>query len=55
MAANFPMYATLGSYSVSVPGLPSDTVVGLGMGTIEQPNFTIHTNFFLTFQKVTKP
>jgi CRP-like cAMP-binding protein len=52
---NFPMYNTLGSYSVTVPGLPSDTVVGLGMGTPEQPNFTIHTNFFLTFQKVTKP
>ena len=52
---NFPMYNTLGSYSVTVPGLPSDTVVGLGMGTPEQPDFTIHTNFFLTFQKVTKP
>jgi len=51
---NFPMYNTLGSYSVSVPGLPSDSVVGLGMGTIEQPNFTIHTNFFLTFKKVTR-
>jgi len=52
---NFPMYNTLGSYSVTIPGLPSDTVVGMGMGTIEQPNFTIHTNFFLTFQKVTVP
>ena len=51
---NFPMYNTLGSYSVTIPGLPSDTVVGMGMGTIEQPNFTIHTNFFLTFQKVTR-
>jgi len=50
--ANFPMYATLGSYSVSIPGLPSDTVVGMGMGTPEQPNFTIHTNFLLTFQRV---
>jgi len=51
---NFPMYNTLGSYSVSIPGLPSDTVVGLGMGTIEQPSFTIHTNFFLTFKRVTR-
>ncbi len=50
--ANFPMYNTLGSYSVSVPGLPSDTIVGLGMGTAEQPAFTVHTNFFLTFQRV---
>ncbi len=50
--ANFPMYNTLGSYAVNVAGLPSDTVVGLGMGTPEQPNFTIHTNFFLSFRKV---
>jgi CRP-like cAMP-binding protein len=50
--ANFPMYNTLGSYAVNVAGLPSDTVVGLGMGTAEQPDFTIHTNFFLTFKKV---
>lgn len=49
--ANFPMYGTLGSYSVSVAGLPSDTIVGLGMGTPEQPAFTIHTNFLLTFQR----
>jgi hypothetical protein len=52
---NFPMFGTLGSYSVSViqPGIPSDTIVGLGMGTPEQPAFTIHTNFFLVFQRTT--
>lgn len=49
---NFPMYGTLGSYSVSIPGLPSDTIQGLGMGTPEQPAFTIHTNFLLTFKRV---
>jgi hypothetical protein len=48
---NFPMFGTLGSYTVSVSGMPSDTVVGLGMGTIEQPAFTIHTNFFIVFQR----
>ncbi len=52
--ANFPMYNTLGSYSVSVPGLPSDTIVGLGLGTPDAPDFTIHTNFLLTFQRVTR-
>lgn len=52
--ANFPMYNTLGSYSVSVPGLPSDRIVGLGLGTADQPAFTVHTNFFLTFQRVTR-
>jgi CRP-like cAMP-binding protein len=52
--ANFPMYNTLGSYAVSIAGLPSDMLVGMGLGTIEQPNFTVHTNFFLTFQRVTR-
>lgn len=53
-AANFPMYNTLGSYAVSVAGLPSDTIVGMGLGSIDQPNFKVHTNFFLTFQRVTR-
>jgi CRP-like cAMP-binding protein len=52
--ANFPMYNTLGSYSVSVPGLPSDVIAGLGLGTPEDPWRTVHTNFFLTFQRVTR-
>jgi CRP-like cAMP-binding protein len=51
-AANFPMYNCLGSYAVKVPGLPSDQIVGLGLGTADQPAFTVHTNFFLTFQRV---
>jgi CRP-like cAMP-binding protein len=53
-SSNFPMYNTLGSYSVSIPGLPSDVLVGLGLGTADQPAFTIHTNFFLTFKRVTR-
>jgi len=52
--ANFPMYNCLGSYTVSIPGPPSDTIRGLGLGTAEQPAFTVHTNFFLTFQRVTR-
>jgi CRP-like cAMP-binding protein/outer membrane biosynthesis protein TonB len=52
--SNFPMYNTLGSYAVSLPGLPSDAIVGLGLGTPEQPAFTIHTNFFLTFRRTTR-
>jgi hypothetical protein len=53
--ANFPMYNTLGSYAVSIGGgLPSDRIVGLGLGTPEQPAFTIHTNFLLKFQRVTR-
>jgi len=50
--ANFPMYATLGSYSASVVGAPSDKVVGMGLGTVETPDFTVHTTFYLTFQWV---
>jgi CRP-like cAMP-binding protein len=49
---NFPMYNTLGSYSVSIGGLPSDVIFGLGLGTAEQPAFKVHTNFFLIFQRV---
>ncbi|MEJ2210366.1 MAG: hypothetical protein P8129_15210 [Anaerolineae bacterium] len=52
--ANFPMYNNLGSYAVSVAGLPSDTIVGMGLGTAEQPDFNVHVNFFLTFQRVTR-
>jgi hypothetical protein len=47
---NFGMYNTLGSYAVSVGGAPSDRIVGLGLGTAEAPNFTIHTSFYLTFR-----
>ena len=50
LSVNFPMYNTLGSYSVRVLGLPSDLVSGMGMGTIEAPDFTVHTCFYLTFQ-----
>jgi len=51
--ANFPMYAALGAYSVSVAGQPSDRLQGLGMGTPEQPAFKVHTNFKLVFQRTT--
>jgi hypothetical protein len=47
---NFPMYSALGSYAVRVLGYPSDRICGLGLGTIDAPNFTIHTCFYLTFQ-----
>lgn len=49
---DFGMYNTLGSYAVSVGGAPSDRVVGLGLGTVDAPNFTVHTSFYLTFRLV---
>ncbi len=47
---NFPTFGTLGSYSARVGVELSDRVVGMGMGTVEAPDFTIHTNFYLIFR-----
>ncbi|MBN1137342.1 MAG: hypothetical protein JXM73_12205 [Anaerolineae bacterium] len=47
---NFPMFAALGSYSARVGVELSDRVVGMGMGTVEKPDFTIHTCFYLIFR-----
>jgi hypothetical protein len=49
---DFGMYNTLGSYAVSVGGATSDRITGLGLGTAEAPNFTIHTSFYLTYRLV---
>ena len=49
--ADFPMFNTLGSYDSFVGGgAPSDRVTGMGMGTVEHPDFTFHTSFYLTFR-----
>lgn len=50
--ANFPMYATLGSYAVEVDGAPSDRVVGLGLGTAQYRGLKVHTCFYLTFRRI---
>ncbi len=47
----WPMFNTLCSYSSYVEGLPSDIVRGMGLGTPEHPDWTIHTGFILTFQR----
>lgn len=49
---NFPMYNTLGSYSVSIGGGPSERVVGMGLGTPDAPAFKVHTSFYLVFRWV---
>lgn len=55
-AFNYPMYKAGNSYNVKVEGLPSDAIVGIGLGTPgDHRYFTIHTNFLLTFQKVVAP
>ncbi len=48
---NFQMYAAGNAYDVSVEGLPSDTVTGMGLGDIERRAWKIHTSFYLTFQR----
>ena len=47
----WPMFNTLCSYSAHVDGLPSDVVSGMGLGTPEHPDWTVHTGFVLTFQR----
>lgn len=51
---NFPMYAAGHSYSVEILGMPSDVVGSLGMGTPEQRYHSIHTEFFIRFQRTIK-
>ncbi len=52
---NFQMYAAGYAYTVNVDGLPSDRLSGAGLGSIEQRTYGIHTSYYLTFQRVTKP
>jgi hypothetical protein len=52
--ANFPMYVDGPSYSARVDGLPSDVVTGMGLGTPETPYLTIHTEYYITWQRVVK-
>jgi hypothetical protein len=51
-AVDFGMYNTLGSYAVKVGGSPSDRIVGLGLGTAEDPHMKVHTCFYLVFRWV---
>lgn len=54
-AYNFQMYAAGYAYTVSVDGMPSDRLSGAGLGSIEQRTYGIHTSYYLTFQRTTKP
>jgi len=53
-STNFPMYAAGHSYSVEILGMPSDVVGGIGLGTPDQRYHTIHTEFFVRFQRAIK-
>lgn len=54
-AFNYPMYKAGNSYNVKIEGLPSDVLQGAGLGTPEQPFYTIHTNVKLIYQRTTMP
>lgn len=47
----WPLFNVLCSYNAYVEGLPSDMVVGMGLGTQKHPDWTVHTGFVLTFQR----
>ena len=51
---NYQMYAAGYAYSVKVEGLPSDVLVGAGMGDLERRDWGIHTSYYLVYQKATK-
>ncbi len=53
-STNLPMYAAGYSYNVQILGLPSDTVRGLGLGSIEQRYHNIHVEYFVQFQRTIK-
>lgn len=53
-AFNYMMYAAGNAYNVKIEGLPSDVLVGAGMGDIENPLWGIHTSYLLTYQRVTR-
>lgn len=47
-AANFPMFAVAPAYSAQSAG--GDLVGGMGLGSIEQPAYAIHTSYELIWQ-----
>ena len=52
---NYQMYAAGNAYNVKVEGLPSEILHGAGMGDVERPNYGIHTAFYITYKRTTKP
>jgi len=55
-AANFPMYVVAPAYrAVPADGNPADAVTGMGLGSIELPDWKVHTSYGLTWQWVVAP
>ena len=51
---NYQMYAAGYAYNIEVEGLPSDRLIGAGLGSIDQRFYGIHTSYEVVFQKVIK-
>lgn len=49
--ANFPMYSPGWAYAVRVEDGPSDEVHGMGLGSVEQPEWNIHVSYRFVFQR----
>ncbi len=55
-AVDFAMFAVAPAYgAVPADGSPADRVWGMGLGSIEQPYFTIHTSYRLVWQWTVAP
>lgn len=50
-AFNYQLYAANRAYDITVEGLPSDKLVGAGLGDIQNPFHRIHVSYLLTYQK----
>lgn len=53
-AFNYQMYAANRAYDITVEGLPSDKLVGAGLGDLASPFHRVHVSYLLTYQKRVK-
>lgn len=49
---DFPMFNAGRSYGLKVLGYPSDSVFGMGLGSVEQPDWKIHVSYKFTYRMV---
>lgn len=50
-AADFPMFASGWGYSARVADQPSESIHGMGLGTIEAPHMGHHVSYYVKFQR----
>lgn len=48
---NYQMYAAGYAYNIQAEGLPSDKLIGAGLGSIDQRFYGIHTSYEIVFQR----